>query len=124
VISPLHAPRGFRKNPSLGSGVDQVSTSGHDLVMSRRRSTEVRIADLKANLSKHLRAAQRGARITVLDRDTPIAELGPVAGQEEKKSDALITRKATLSFQDIQLPDRIDLGVDLVSLLLADRRRR
>src|SRR3990172_4833793 len=39
---------------------------------------EVRIADLKARLSEHLRYVRRGHELTVLDRDTPIARLVPV----------------------------------------------
>ena len=35
------------------------------------------MSELKAHLSKYLRAASRGARIVVRDRDEPIAQLGP-----------------------------------------------
>jgi len=35
------------------------------------------VSELKAHLSKYLRAASRGARIVVRDRDEPIAQLGP-----------------------------------------------
>jgi prevent-host-death family protein len=38
---------------------------------------QVRIADLKAHLSEHLRTVRRGQRLTVLDRDTPVAEIVP-----------------------------------------------
>jgi len=37
----------------------------------------INVTELKAHLSKYLRQASRGARITVKDRDEPIAELGP-----------------------------------------------
>ncbi len=40
--------------------------------------TRVRIAELKNNLSKHLRAVERGAAIEITDRDRPIAQLVPV----------------------------------------------
>ncbi len=36
---------------------------------------EVGIAELKANLSKYLRAAQKGREFVVKDRDTPIAKI-------------------------------------------------
>jgi prevent-host-death family protein len=39
----------------------------------------VGIAELKSRLSEYLRRVRRGARITVLDRDTPVARLEPVA---------------------------------------------
>jgi len=41
----------------------------------------INVTELKAHLSKYLRLASRGARITVKDRDEPIAELGPVRAE-------------------------------------------
>jgi len=41
--------------------------------------TNVRIADLKSRLSAHLRKVRAGRAITVLDRDTPIAQIVPYA---------------------------------------------
>ena len=38
----------------------------------------VNVSELKAHLSKYLRMAHKGERITVLDRDEPIAELAPL----------------------------------------------
>jgi len=43
----------------------------------------VKIADAKANLSRHLEYVRRGGRIRILDRDSPVADLVPV----EKLSD-------------------------------------
>ncbi|HEX7597911.1 MAG TPA: hypothetical protein VF518_06825 [Polyangia bacterium] len=37
----------------------------------------VRVAELKSHLSEHLRSVRRGHPLTVLDRDTPIAQLVP-----------------------------------------------
>jgi antitoxin (DNA-binding transcriptional repressor) of toxin-antitoxin stability system len=42
-----------------------------ELVMSN-----LRIAELKARLSEHLRTVRNGGTLTVLDRETPIARLG------------------------------------------------
>jgi antitoxin (DNA-binding transcriptional repressor) of toxin-antitoxin stability system len=39
----------------------------------------VRIGDLKNNLSRYLRVVRGGTRLIVMKRDTPIAELRPVA---------------------------------------------
>src|SRR5688500_19818851 len=49
-----------------------MTISSYNLVMK-----EVRIAELKAKLSEHLRAVRRGHTITVLDRDEPIARIVP-----------------------------------------------
>ena len=37
--------------------------------------SDVRIADLKARLSEHLRSVRNGATLTVLDRDKPVARI-------------------------------------------------
>ncbi len=38
---------------------------------------DIKVSELKAHLSKYLRLASRGSRITVRDRDEPIAQIGP-----------------------------------------------
>jgi antitoxin (DNA-binding transcriptional repressor) of toxin-antitoxin stability system len=38
---------------------------------------DINVSELKAHLSRYLRMASRGARITVKDRDEPIAQIGP-----------------------------------------------
>lgn len=40
-------------------------------------SRTVGIADLRQNLSRHLRRVRRGERLLVTDRNRPVAELGP-----------------------------------------------
>jgi antitoxin (DNA-binding transcriptional repressor) of toxin-antitoxin stability system len=43
----------------------------------------IKVTELKANLSKYLRLASRGAKIVIKDREEPIALLGPLpAGSE------------------------------------------
>jgi antitoxin (DNA-binding transcriptional repressor) of toxin-antitoxin stability system len=39
---------------------------------------KVKIADAKANLSRHLEYVRRGGRIRILDRDVPVADLIPI----------------------------------------------
>ena len=41
----------------------------------------IKVTELKAHLSRYLRQASRGEKITVRDRDEPIAELGPARGE-------------------------------------------
>jgi prevent-host-death family protein len=78
----------------------------------------VRIADLKARLSEHLRAVRKGRSITVLDRDTPVARLVPYAREP------LEVRRATRHVRDLPAPPPATTATDSVSLLLEDRRRR
>lgn len=40
-------------------------------------SRTVGIAELRQNLSRYLRAVERGERLLVTDRNRPVAELGP-----------------------------------------------
>lgn len=81
---------------------------------------QVRIAELKARLSEHLRYVRRGHVLTVLDRDTPVARLVPV----QAPSGLAIRRPmgARASVADVPLPPPLRLAVDPIALLLEDRR--
>jgi antitoxin (DNA-binding transcriptional repressor) of toxin-antitoxin stability system len=92
-----------------------VTISGHDEAMR-----QVRIAELKARLSEHLRAVRRGEIITVLDRDTPIARIAPIGGPA-----ALRVRRpapGTPRPGRVRVPGPLKLKVDVVRLLLEERQ--
>lgn len=82
---------------------------------------QVRIAELKARLSEHLRAVRQGETITVLDRDTPIARIAPI-----RERPVLTIRKpapGTPRPGRIALPGRpLRLKIDVVDLLLEERQ--
>lgn len=80
--------------------------------------TRVRIADLKARLSEHLRSVRDGGTVTVLDRDTPVARIVPI------EAPSLEVRKAVRPLRDLELPPKLARTTDSVALLLDDRRRR
>lgn len=80
--------------------------------------TEVRIADLKARLSEHLRIVRNGGTVTVLDRDTPVARIVPYSAQP------LEIRKARRRLRSLKLPARPAKRTDSVAVLLEDRQRR
>jgi prevent-host-death family protein len=80
--------------------------------------SDVRIADLKARLSEHLRSVRNGRTLTVLDRDTPVARIVPYAAQP------LEIRKARRRVGDLKLPPKPAKRTDSVAILLEDRRRR
>ena len=52
--------------------------------------TSIKVTELKAHLSRYLRQASRGERITVKDRDEPIAELGPACATPLSWRDRLV----------------------------------
>ena len=86
-----------------------------------RTMKQVRIAELKARLSEYLRAVRGGETISVLDRDTPVAQIIPVRDRS-----ALRIRKpaaGTPSPGRIPLPRRrTKLNIDVVQLLLEERQ--
>jgi len=84
--------------------------------------TSVRIAELKARLSEYLRRVRRGHSITVLDRETPIADIVPHAADNVR----LVVRRLAPSaprLHRVPLPAPLKLDVDAVSLLLEERQR-
>jgi prevent-host-death family protein len=81
----------------------------------------VKIAELKAKLSQHLREVRRGHSVIVLDRDTPIARLVPYSPDAE----GLIIRKPLRrrrSLRSVPLPKPLKLDFDIVELLLEERQ--
>jgi prevent-host-death family protein len=82
---------------------------------------QVRIADLKARLSEHLRGVRRGRSITILDRDTPIAYILPYSNDTAKLQIRHPRRQPT-KLSRISLPLPLKVDVDIVNLLIEERR--
>ena len=78
----------------------------------------VRIADLKAHLSEHLKLVRKGRTLTVYDRDTPVARIVPYAAEPVE------IRRAVRRLRDVKLPPRPANRTDSLAVLLDDRRRR
>ena len=80
----------------------------------------VRIAELKSRLSEHLRAVRGGETISVLDRETPVAQIVPV-----RERVSLRIRKpipGTPAPGRVRLPKPLKVNVDIVDLLLEERQ--
>ncbi len=104
--------------PQPGSRpLDNMTMSGHNLVMK-----DVKIADLKSRLSHYLREVRAGEIVTILDRSTPIARIVPI----DFADDIVITKPAAGAppIGRVKLPKPPKIDVDVVALLLEDRRRR
>ncbi len=82
---------------------------------------KVRIAELKARLSEHLRQVRRGETYTVMDRQTPIARLLPYGAEAEPLRVRKPMRRVP-TLQDVRLPPPLKLDVDAVALLLEERQ--
>jgi prevent-host-death family protein len=81
--------------------------------------SKVRIAELKAHLSEHLRKVRGGRTLTVLDRNTPVARIVPYDAETP-----LEVRRATRKPGDLRLPPRPSASTDSLSVLLHDRASR
>jgi len=82
----------------------------------------VKIAELKDQLSRHLRAVENGAEVEVTDRDRPIARIVPVS----RAGSSLIVRPPMRPFSSVSgtrhAPAR--WNVSSLDLLLEERQGR
>lgn len=81
----------------------------------------IRITQLRARLSEYLRVVRRGHTLIVLNRKTPIARIVPYA------DDAMSLKVRAPSagsppINRVPLPPPLDVGVDVVTLLLEERQ--
>ena len=81
--------------------------------------TRVGIADLKAHLSEHLRMVRGGRTLTIVDRNTPVAQIVPF-----DRDAPLEVRRASRKPSQLRLPRRPATRTDSLSVLLGDRSRR
>ena len=84
---------------------------------------KVGVAALKARLSEYLREVRRGRVVTVVDRDTPIAQLVPYGDAEARLT---IRRRlpGTPPVHRVPLPPPLPIDLDVVGVLLEVRRDR
>jgi prevent-host-death family protein len=100
----------LRRAANYESELAKVAIYGHTVTMK-----QVRIAELKSRLSEYLRAVRRGETISVLDRDTPVAQIVPV-----RQKSALRIRKpapGTPPPNRVRLPMPLALKVDVVDVV-------
>lgn len=82
---------------------------------------KVRIAELKAHLSAHLKAVRKGQTVTVMDRDTPIARIVPY---REGAAPTLRVRAPMRKLHSTPLPPPMSVPVDSLAALREERRDR
>jgi prevent-host-death family protein len=82
----------------------------------------VKIADLKNQLSQHLRAVEQGAEIEVTDRRRPIVRLVPVRATESQVR-IIPARRPFAEVRTRRYP-RVGRRVDSLQLLLEERGKR
>jgi prevent-host-death family protein len=81
----------------------------------------VGVAELKNNLSRHLREVRHGEEIEITDHDKPVARLIPIENRAR-----LELRPAERPFSEIRdkVYKPLNLPVSSLELLLEDRRKR
>jgi prevent-host-death family protein len=82
----------------------------------------VKIAELKDQLSRHLRAVEAGDEVIVTDRQRPIARIVP-ATPPMPAVEVIEPRREFITVRDRHRP-HVDLGVPSISLLLEERGHR
>jgi antitoxin (DNA-binding transcriptional repressor) of toxin-antitoxin stability system len=110
---PCHDVSSCSPNPFVIMAID-------DYLMVMK---SVRVAELKAHLSEHLRSVRRGHPIAVMDRDTPIAQILPFRA-EAANLPVRQAKPGASKPKDFRLPEPLAVRTDVVALLLADRRER
>jgi len=78
----------------------------------------ISVSQLKARLSQQLRLAEQGEQIVVLDREHPIAQIGPFGGAAQHFT------PASRPVGPLQNRLQLRLTVDPAEVLLEDRSRR
>jgi prevent-host-death family protein len=89
------------------------------MVVNSHKGQRVGVAELKARLSRYLRAARRGETVTVYDRDTPVACLVPYEGRVQE---TLHVRKATTALRNVKLPAPLGREIDSMAALADERQ--
>ena len=89
----------------------------YDYIMTM---TDVKIAQLKAKLSEHLRRVRRGHTLTILDRETPVARIvpydvpGPLRVREPPAGGS--------ELRQVPLPPPLAIELEIVDVLLEERQ--
>lgn len=84
--------------------------------------TRLNIAELRNQLSKHLRAVENGAEVIVTDRDRPIARIVPYEAVGKQINIIPATRQFTSIRSRRYPPSRWQISS--TDLLLEERKRR
>ncbi len=79
------------------------------------------ISDLKSHLSEHLRSAESGSVIEVVDRARPIARLVPI--EREAEVELISAARSFVSVRNVRLP-AIKGATSSLEALRADREQR
>jgi len=83
----------------------------------------VRITELKAKLSEYLRRVRHGQTLTVMDRETPIAQIIPCQAGPASLSVGH-PKPGAPKLAAIRMPPRLAVRTDVVQVLAQERGTR
>lgn len=114
--NPWGEPSARMSSPVVGTVIDYVATLWLYVAMKR-----VGVAELKDNLSRHLREVEGGQEIEVTDHGRPVARIVPARSQLR-----LALKPALKPFAEIahRRYSPLNLPVSSTELLRQDRNRR
>jgi antitoxin (DNA-binding transcriptional repressor) of toxin-antitoxin stability system len=84
----------------------------------------VKIADLKNNLSRHLDRVKRGAELTVLDRDTPVARIIPFVHGQSGKNRPRAQQASAIRLAELTRSGVVEAAADGLAGWLNEHRPR
>jgi prevent-host-death family protein len=84
-------------------------------------ASTVGVRELRQNLSVYLRRVARGERFVVTDRREPVAELVPLAGEDDDWVRRNKLKPATRRWEDVGPPIDLGPGVSLSEELQRER---
>ena len=82
----------------------------------------VALSELKAKISKYIRAVKAGEQVTILEYGVPVAVIDSVT--TKKRPLSIAPRKRPFRFKDLNLKMKVRKEFDIVDLLIEDRRGR
>jgi prevent-host-death family protein len=92
---------------------------GHNQVMKDFPKTSIQMADFKAHLSRYIREVRKGQPLTLLDRQTPVAQVVPFSG----KTGQLAVRPATRQPKQVLFPKPPGKKLNVVRYAAEERQR-
>jgi prevent-host-death family protein len=87
--------------------------------MKHSDKTSIPMADFKAHLSRYIRSVRQGRPLTLLDRQTPVAQVVPYS----EKPGKLSVRPATRQPGQVRLPAPHGKRLDVVRYAAEERQR-
>jgi len=81
---------------------------------------KITIVEFESRLKDYVEQARLGREFTLLDGEEPIARLLPFRLEEVLRVREPLDSSSSL--KDVPMPPPLDLGIDVVDLLLEDRR--